>query len=975
MRIILLLPDPLAAEERALHTWLHQQSGPRAGVHPLQEFRGSPCDVLWVHSGSLVVPSGATLDMLRAQRPGAGFLFTGGAALLPHQLGWDLAPFVAVRRWCAAEDELFRPDADTEPPRLRGHAGFRAHPLLAAMHGGVYTWAPSEGEPFVSVRYRLPHWPRRARVIATERVYSDVQHEYATIWEYDDDAGPRALCIGAYFPFAPRDRSLQRQHEQLARAALRHLELRPKQPGSCWQVPGSTTRPDPSLPLPHVGAERPGQLAMAESALGLPGGGTDDPFTLAGRRACATGTECGGVHELWVHPVRALRALQVTGSEPVATAISPLGIERTFTVAGVTIDERAMVPHELGALVVEWSAPARVTLELRWECDLRFMWPYPAGVLGDLRWHHDAHTLAIRGTGDQDGICCHFTDPVEWQISDASGPGPRLEIRTRLALEPDQPVRFTVAATSSGSDELTATLAALRDPISLGRARAAVLRRMDQEGLAIDSPEPELARALGWARHRLDSYIVATPGVGRSLVAGYAPTGAGWRDGRPGHAWYFGRDAVWTALASLAVGDFPAARDVIRFLGEKQDITGKILHECSTSGLVHYDAADATPLYLLLVARLHAWTGETAFLASEWDRVKRALHFCLTTDTDGDGLIENTGVGHGWIESGPLGGGTLTYYNSGVWAAALRELEHTARDLGDRMVASDLEDHAKRARVALEARFFDEESGRYALRASRAQDDWRLDTTPSATHAVPLLLDVADPARAASWLDDVAGSDFSTPWGVRLIPASDPHYDPAAPHGGAVWPLLTGWVSWAEYAAGREASAYAHMLANVRLMHEGAKGAWQEVLHGTTGRAAGVCPDRAWSAAMVVAPLVHGMLGAEPDAFRGRLRLRPQLPAAWDRCEFRNLRVGDVSLTLRFERHHEHLVFRVEQVHGAAPLTVLLEPVVAARTVRAARVDGVPARLTVRPFGGRLLVPVQLVLDAERVLEVEIEPA
>ena len=41
MRIILLLPDPTGVEERAVHTWLHQQSGPRAGVHPLHGCEGA----------------------------------------------------------------------------------------------------------------------------------------------------------------------------------------------------------------------------------------------------------------------------------------------------------------------------------------------------------------------------------------------------------------------------------------------------------------------------------------------------------------------------------------------------------------------------------------------------------------------------------------------------------------------------------------------------------------------------------------------------------------------------------------------------------------------------------------------------------------------------------------------------------------------------------------------------------------------
>jgi hypothetical protein len=125
---------------------------------------------------------------------------------------------------------------------------------------------------------------------------------------------------------------------------------------------------------------------------------------------------------------------------------------------------------------------------------------------------------------------------------------------------------------------------------------------------------------------------------------------------------------------------------------------------------------------------------------------------------------------------------------------------------------------------------------------------------------------------------------------------------------------------------------------------------------------------------MVVAPLVYGMLGVEPDASRNRLRLRPQLRREWDHFEVRAIRIGDNAISLRYERHRDHHVFRLEQEHGAVPVRVIFEPVLHARALRSAQVDGVPARLSPTPFAGRLLVPVQLVLDAERVIELHSEP-
>jgi hypothetical protein len=53
-------------------------------------------------------------------------------------------------------------------------------------------------------------------------------------------------------------------------------------------------------------------------------------------------------------------------------------------------------------------------------------------------------------------------------------------------------------------------------------------------------------------------------------------------------------------------------------------------------------------------------------------------------------------------------------------------------------------------------------------------------------------------------------------------------------------------------------------------------------------------------------------------------------------------------------------------------MTALLEPYLPARPLRA-RIDGRPAELTPRLVGRDFVLPVQLVLDHARLLEVELE--
>src|SRR5690606_19391959 len=164
----------------------------------------------------------------------------------------------------------------------------------------------------------------------------------------------------------------------------------------------------------------------------------------------------------------------------------------------------------------------------------------------------------------------------------------------------------------------------------------------------------------------------------------------------------------------------------------------------TTSGVAHYDAADSTPLYLLLAARYAAWTGDLGLLREQWTRILAAYRFCLGTDTDGDGLIENPRIGHGWIEFGRLGGGRVTFYNAGIWTAALGELVAVAEALGETAVAAELRERAARARVALERRFHNAARGVYALQLDDgpgAAPDW----TQTAPHAEPHTLATGAP--------------------------------------------------------------------------------------------------------------------------------------------------------------------------------------------------------------------------------------
>ncbi len=879
-------------------------------------------DLLWVHAddeppplpGDVVMPwveRGGRL--LLTQRATAGVVALGLEADGPND--------TAVRRWRHEDDEF------GASPHVRGLAAFGSHPLFERLGQGTYVWAPSEGERFVRTVYARGRRPRRGRVVACERAYVHLNADRIVAWEYEIGAGG-VLCIGAFVVPAARDRLLTRQLHTLLANAIAGQGV-PHQsrdaPVAYWPQPGVTAYEDSNLVLPDrvrldgplPGLESP--LHVASRAL------ADEAITLAGRRVLVVGGEQRGIREIWSHPYRLLRDFSVTigGEAPLIrdVQITPLLIQRHLVSRARIVEETVTTALDHPIVLVDYRPEkvgrarglrAPTDLVLSWRVDLRRTWPYPAGAGGDLRYRRAPNGAALLVTDSTGLPRAGFvaSGPAEWRVRPAEE-GPILVCELRVALE--APFRIAILGGTSRA-ELDGAVAALgrRGVAGLSAQRLRHEGQVQEHLVRLRSPDEGLNRAFEWAKSRLDACFVETPGIGRSLVAGYAPSRPGWEDGRPGYAWYFGRDACWTAFALLAAGDYASCRLVLRFLGTSQDVSGKVIHEYTTSGLAHYDAADATPLYLLLAGRYAAWTGDLAFLAERWTEIERAYRFCLETDTDDDGLIENTRVGHGWIEMGPLSGAHVTLYLASIWTAALAALEPLARALGHRALADELAQRALRARARI-AKLFRTADG-YSLGIMA-------DGTPqrprTALTAVALLLETVDPAPATAWLDAVGSAGFSAPWGVRLIPREDPLYSPAGYHCGAVWPLYTGWVSLAEYACHRAEQGFTHLLANARLPFAHGQGSFAEVLDGDLGTPAGVCPDQAWSAAMLVSPVIEGMLGARPDALARRLTLAPHLPSGWRECEWRGLHVGHTTLDVRVSALPDRVLLRVRRTAGA----------------------------------------------------------
>ncbi|MGD2216200.1 MAG: amylo-alpha-1,6-glucosidase [Gemmatimonadales bacterium] len=875
--LLFVCPDGEPAEEvAAARSWLGTLPDAEVQAIRLAELSEETLDhgtTVWFHWTEPPALADAARHALDAHvRAGGGLVATLAAALLPVQLGWEkVAPDEATDApWSEEADDGLAGDFSAAP-RIRGLQSFRGHPLFQGLGSGCYTWAPRDGERLIRYGYTGDSWPKQGRVVAVQKAYISVNPGRRLAWEYAVGDG-WAVCIGAYIYFAAHDRRYELHRDRLLRNAFDRVASnghRVRLIGGAWRPPYTGVELDERVRLPPdlgSGADRP--LASGDD-LRLEREATDAEYTLAGTRALLVGRERGGHEEVWFHPVRAAGrwdlhpgpAMLDDGerskdrSNIVATRfrIEPGVIERQIDIEGRTVVERTTVAPDEPGLLVELRAEDRGGEPgdlIFWtlESDLRLAWPYPASATGRLRYNKEGGALGLQAeTGEWLGVRIEPA-PRNFLVENHSD-AERSCLRIRAQLELGGTTRILLLG--AGREE------GPPGAVDLGgwaERRAAARRRQREEGFVLESGDSELVEAVEWAKWRLSTYRVDVPGLGISLVAGYGRSRSGeFGDGRPGYAWYFGRDACWTALACLAAGQDESAREVLEFLGRHQDVTGQVLHECTTSGVVHYDAADSSPLYLLLAARYLAATDDGATLRRQWPHVQSAYEFCLSTDSDGDGLIENTNVGHGWVEFGRLGGHHVSLYLAGVWVAALAELEVAARTLGELDFADDLAYRAAAARSSLELSFFDPLEARYA---NGRRPDGSLDMAETIMTAVPLALGAVRAERCERWLDRVATEDFTAPWGVRLVPRSDPHYDPEGYHAGAAWPLYSGWVSLAEFRAGRAEAARRHWEATLRLYQTASLGAWPEVTHGDEPRSIGVTPDQAWSTAAALFPLL-----------------------------------------------------------------------------------------------------------------------
>jgi glycogen debranching enzyme len=383
--------------------------------------------------------------------------------------------------------------------------------------------------------------------------------------------------------------------------------------------------------------------------------------------------------------------------------------------------------------------------------------------------------------------------------------------------------------------------------------------------------------------------------------------------GLPWFMTMFGRDSIFTSLQALPFTPDLAATTLLA-LGERQgtriddlrdEDPGRILHEMRYGEMTafeerphspYFGAADATPLFVVLLDEYERWTGDRRMVRELEFEARAALTWIDDyADLQGNGYIsyqrrnEETGLENQcWKDSWD----SISYHDGRLpgFPRATCELQGYAYDAkvrGARLAREiwrdpDTADRLDREAADLKRRFnrdFWVEDGEYFAVALDA-DGSRVDSLTSNIGHL-LWSGIVDKSKARAIARHLIGPRLFSDWGVRTMAEGEGRYNPIGYHVGTVWPFDNSFIAWGlrRYGFKEEAARIASGILDAAGFFDGrlpeAFGGYPRAMTKYPVQYPTACSPQAWSTG---APLLflRTMLGLEPVG--DHLVVDPALP-------------------------------------------------------------------------------------------------
>ncbi|WP_433590242.1 amylo-alpha-1,6-glucosidase [Nocardia sp. CA-145437] len=416
------------------------------------------------------------------------------------------------------------------------------------------------------------------------------------------------------------------------------------------------------------------------------------------------------------------------------------------------------------------------------------------------------------------------------------------------------------------------------------------------------------------------------PADGTSYVAAGAP-------------WFmalFGRDSLltsWMALlldSDLAVGTL---RQLAKLQGaETNPITeeepGRIMHERRhgpgsdrvLGGTVYYGTADASPLFVMLLAECHRWGVGDAAVRELIPAADAALGWIDTdADLDGDGFVEyrrktDRGLANqGWKDSwdaisfadGRLADPpiALCEVQGYVYAARVGRAE-LADETGDHPLAERLRAQAADLKARFDEAFWMPKSGCYAMALDGAKQPVDVGSS-NPGHC--LWTGIVPDERAAELIERLGAADLNSGFGLRTLSSTARRFNPMGYHTGSVWPhdtaiAVAGLMRYGHIPGALELSVKLASGLLEAIQEFGARppelfcGFARDEFRSPVPYPTS-CSPQAWASAAPLL-LMRSFLGLAPDVPNRNLTIAPRLPDRAGTIRLTDLRLGPATITI-----------------------------------------------------------------------------
>ncbi|HYE66945.1 MAG TPA: hypothetical protein VD966_15250, partial [Pyrinomonadaceae bacterium] len=300
-------------------------------------------------------------------------------------------------------------------------------------------------------------------------------------------------------------------------------------------------------------------------------------FNVVGRRSVVAGYENRAL-EAWVYPLKVLDDFKLSFRLPgyplefdgpdLAVSINARPEATTFTYshAAFTVRHIIFAPIEEPGIVMLLDVQSVLPLSVKasFRPRLKLMWP--AGLMtGNLGW--DEKTRVYYITEETKRFVGVIGSPAAQDVSVMPYQEEPRDVPTEFIIEASGEalkshfIPIIIAGGVEGREAAKATYDKLLGSTqSLYEKNVAYYERLQAETLSIKTPDEDFNRTLAWAKVGVDKGMATNPLLGTGLLAGFRTSGD---SERPGFAWFFGRDALWTAFAITSYGDFASTRTAL----------------------------------------------------------------------------------------------------------------------------------------------------------------------------------------------------------------------------------------------------------------------------------------------------------------------------------------------------------------------------------------------------------------------------